>query len=97
MVVWSPWWADSGPYWMLYNREAPETANLVGVFAGRGSRALGAVSSGTGVYTLPGAAGARTLTLPGQWQASDLLKREGNGWTLTYAGGEPLTITLKKR
>lgn len=70
MVVWSPWWAGSGQYWMLYNREAPETANLVGIFAGRASRALGAASSGTGIYTLPGADGAPAAGLTvtcGRW------------------------------
>ena len=53
MVVWNIWWAGSGPYWQMYNKEAPETANLVGIFTGRASRGTGTSIFGTGIFTRP--------------------------------------------
>jgi len=53
MAVWDPWIFDSGWYWQFYNAQAPDTANLVGIFAGPPSRALGAVASGVGLFTKP--------------------------------------------
>jgi len=55
MSVWDPWAADTGWYWQLFDEQAPAHANLLGIFAGRASRALGAAFSGVGIYTsLPG-------------------------------------------
>jgi len=53
MAVWDPWAVDSGWYWMMYDAKAEESRNLLGIFAGRASRALGAASSGAGFYTGP--------------------------------------------
>jgi len=53
MCVWDPWCFDSGWYWQAFNRDAPESANLVGIFAGSASRALGAHMSGVGISTAP--------------------------------------------
>ena len=51
MSVWDPWAFDSGWYWQMFDVRAPANANLVGIFAGRPSRALGAAFSGVGIYT----------------------------------------------
>jgi len=53
MAVWDPWVFDSGWYWQLYNAPAGGGANLVAIFAGPASRALGAGMSGAGIFTLP--------------------------------------------
>jgi len=55
MAVWNPWIYDGGWYWQFFDAGAPATANLVGIFAGRASWALGAANSGTGLFTLPAA------------------------------------------
>ncbi len=54
MAVWDPWVFDSGWYWQMFDGRAPASANLLGIFAGRASRALGAAFSGVGIYTRPG-------------------------------------------
>jgi len=54
MALWNPWVTDSGWYWQLYDKDAPDAANLVGIFAGRASRLIGAGNSGPGVWTAPG-------------------------------------------
>jgi hypothetical protein len=59
MVVWNIWWAGSGPYWQLYNKDAPETANLVGIFTGRASRGTGTSVFGAGIFTRPPEGGSQ--------------------------------------
>ncbi len=54
MAVWDPWVYDSGWYWQLYNTKAGPNANLLGIFAGPASRAIGAANSGAGIVTAPG-------------------------------------------
>ena len=54
MAVWDPWVYDSGWYWTLYNTKAPPAANLLGIFAGPVSQAIGAANSGAGISTQPG-------------------------------------------
>lgn len=53
MAVWDPWIFDSGWYWQLYNAQAPGTADQLGIFAGRPTRAIGAASSGVSVFSRP--------------------------------------------
>jgi hypothetical protein len=53
MAVWDPWIFDSGWYWQIYNSEAPPDSNVLGIFAGRASRALGAANSGVHIFTAP--------------------------------------------
>ncbi len=53
MARWDPWCFDTGWYWQLFNRDAPESANVIGIFAGPASRALGAHMSGVGIHTGP--------------------------------------------
>jgi|GEM_PF-807611 len=53
LTVWDPWAFGTGWYWQAYNAGAGEQANLVGLFAGQSSRALGAAMSGVGIFTLP--------------------------------------------
>jgi hypothetical protein len=53
MAVWDPWVYDSGWYWQLYDAHAAADANLIGIFAGRASRAIGAANSGVSVFTAP--------------------------------------------
>ncbi len=53
MSVWDPWAFDTGWYWQMYDAQAAPNSNLVGIFAGKASRALGAGFSGTGLYTRP--------------------------------------------
>ena len=57
LVVWNPWASGTGWYWMFTNREAPESANLLGIFTGRASRALDPLNSGVGLFTRPAPAG----------------------------------------
>ncbi len=57
MTVWNPWGIGTGQYWMLYNKDATDTANMLGIFAGSASRALGATNCGTGIYTTPAVGG----------------------------------------
>ena len=54
MAVWDPWVYDSGWYWQLYNTKAAPDANLLGIFAGPASRAIGAAHNGAGIFTAPG-------------------------------------------
>ena len=53
MAVWDPWIYDSGWYWQLYNATAGPDANLLGIFAGPASRAIGAAHNGAGIFTAP--------------------------------------------
>lgn len=53
MVVWSMWWSCSGPYWQIYNKDAPDSANLIGIFTGQASRGTGTSVFGTGLFTEP--------------------------------------------
>jgi hypothetical protein len=53
MAVWDPWVYDSGWYWQLYNSKAGLDSNLLGIFAGRASEAIGAANSGPGISTTP--------------------------------------------
>jgi len=54
MAVWDPWVYDSGWYWQLYSTKAAPDANLLGIFAGPASRAIGAAHNGAGIFTAPG-------------------------------------------
>jgi hypothetical protein len=54
MAVWDPWVYDSGWYWQLYNTAAGPDANLLGIFAGPASEAIGAAHNGAGIFTAPG-------------------------------------------
>jgi len=56
MAVWDPWVYDSGWYWQLYNVKAGPSANLLGIFAGPASQAIGAAHNGAGIFTAPGPA-----------------------------------------
>jgi hypothetical protein len=53
MAVWDPWIFDSGWYWQLYNSAANDNSNLVSIFSGPASRAIGPGASGAGIFTLP--------------------------------------------
>jgi hypothetical protein len=59
VAVWDPWIVNGGWYWQLYDSGGPPEANLLGVFAGRASRALGARESGLRVYAEPRGTGRR--------------------------------------
>ena len=51
MAIWDPWVYDSGWYWMLYDAKAAESADVLGFFAGRASRACGCGTSGVSLTT----------------------------------------------
>jgi hypothetical protein len=51
MAVWDPWVYDSGWYWQAYDKDGGPESGLVGLFAGRASRAVWAGNSGAGFYT----------------------------------------------
>jgi len=53
MARWDPWCFDTGWYWQLFKRDAPESAPMIGIFAGPASRLLGAHMSGVGIFTRP--------------------------------------------
>ena len=59
LARWDPWIYDSGWYWQWYNTQDGSDGPLLGVFAGRASRALGAAWSGVQVITRPAASRAR--------------------------------------
>lgn len=50
MAVWDPWVSNSGWYWQLYDAQGGNP-NLLGLFAGPASRALGVGASGVSVFT----------------------------------------------
>ncbi len=58
MCVWDPWCFDSGWYWQAYDANADEKSNLLGIFAGPASKALGAGFSAVGFWTAPEKEGA---------------------------------------
>lgn len=51
LALWDPWVVNGGWYWEMYDATAGPSAPVVGIFAGRASRALGAHASGPGFYT----------------------------------------------
>src|SRR4029077_17182674 len=53
LAVWDPWISNGGWYWQLFNSAAPDTSNLVSIFAGPVSRALSPGMSGACIFTLP--------------------------------------------
>src|SRR5579862_9222229 len=53
MAVWDPWVFDSGWYWQLSNSKGDANSNLLGIFAGRTSDAIGAAHNGPGIFTAP--------------------------------------------
>lgn len=57
LLPWDLWAVNGGWYWLLYNAQAPAAAPVVGLFAGRASRALGIFDSGPAVFSNGGAAG----------------------------------------
>jgi len=57
MAAWDPWSSNTGWYWMLYNKAAAASSPVVGVFAGRASRAIGVADTGPGVFIHPASAG----------------------------------------
>ena len=57
LARWDPWIYDSGWYWQWYNTQDGSDGPLLGIFAGRASRALGAAWSGVQVITRPAADG----------------------------------------
>ncbi|MHB9133682.1 MAG: hypothetical protein ACYDBB_21675 [Armatimonadota bacterium] len=54
IAVWNPWVVDSGWLWQMYNADGAANSNLLGIYAGRTSRAFGARYSGMNVATAPG-------------------------------------------
>ncbi|HUT37321.1 MAG TPA: hypothetical protein VNE39_27815 [Planctomycetota bacterium] len=58
MALWDPWATNSGRYWQMFSSKASGASPLVGIFAGRASRAIGAPLSGPGFYTSTSAGGA---------------------------------------
>ncbi|MHB9131237.1 MAG: hypothetical protein ACYDBB_09135 [Armatimonadota bacterium] len=50
---WNPWAGDSGWYTMLYGKDAGLNANVVGLFHGRPSRAIGLTGTTAGFFTRP--------------------------------------------
>lgn len=53
MAAWDPWAVDTGWYWQMYNAKAGENGRLLGIFAGRASRALDPGFSGVSLLTMP--------------------------------------------
>ncbi len=86
IALWYPWIVDGGWYDMFYNREAGAEGNVLGIFAGRPSRALGAQRSGVGFFTRAGDATARragvTVNLAPQPITGSDLPRTRFGWGL---------------
>jgi hypothetical protein len=59
LSLWYPWAEDGGWYDMLYNSAGGSQGNVLGVFSGRASRALGAARSGVGFFTTAGTEATR--------------------------------------
>jgi len=96
MAVWDPWVFDSGWYWQAFDAAAAADGNLLGIFAGRASRAIGAHFSGVGLYTLPAPEGGQPqagLTVQSHRRGADgrVARRSRWQWGL-FAGvkGEDL-------
>jgi hypothetical protein len=53
LSIWDRWAANTGWYWQLFDTKAANNSNLVGIFAGRASRALSPGMSGAWIYTRP--------------------------------------------
>jgi len=53
LARWDPWIYDSGWYWQMHNRDDGQAGPLLGIFAGRASRVLGAAGSGARLFTRP--------------------------------------------
>jgi hypothetical protein len=51
LTQWNPWARDTGWYWLLYNAQASDAANVVGMFHGRASRVRYAGHSGPRAFT----------------------------------------------
>ena len=82
MAIWDPWAANTGWYWQLFDRTAGERANIIGIFAGRASRALSPGMSGVWIYSLETlrplaypslatAAGPMHTSIPGRASSGD--------------------------
>jgi len=52
------------------------------------------LSAGNVIITAHGAAGTRTIQLPGSWQPVAPLTLQGGSFSLNYSGGDPLRIVL---
>jgi hypothetical protein len=99
LAVWDPWIADGGWYWQLYDSRGGPGANVLGVFAGRASRALGAAASGARVvcWRVPGSRPATGILVELARRAADgrAFPRVRVSWGL-FAGrqGEDLRAPL---
>ena len=85
MAVWDPWVYDSGWYWQLYNSRAPAAANLLGIFAGRASVALGDDNNGAGIFTGPGPAAALTIEIHRRGPDARVFPRVRFAWSIFVA------------
>jgi len=96
IALWYPWVVDGGWYDMFYNRSAGPDGHVLGLFAGRSSRALGAQRSGVGFYTKAGDPAARqagvTICLSPQTVAGSPLPRTRFGWGL-FVGQKITALT----
>ena len=52
---WHPWAINGGRYWQMLNTKADAKGNVVGIFAAKAGRALGAGSNGPGFWLKPAA------------------------------------------
>jgi hypothetical protein len=53
IAAWDPWAVDTGWYWQMYNARAGNDGALLGIFAGRASRALDTGFTGVSLLTMP--------------------------------------------
>lgn len=94
--LWYPWAVDGGWYDMFYNASAGPEGNVLGLFAGRASRALGAQRSGVGFFTKAGDQTTRragiTVTLDPQAVAGAALPRARFSWGL-FVGRKDTALT----
>ena len=53
LPLWNPWSVDSGWHWQLYDSAGGNTSNMLALFAGPASRAIGAGFSGAAFFSAP--------------------------------------------
>jgi hypothetical protein len=87
LAVWNPWVSDSGWYWQLYNSQAASTANMVGIFAGPSSQAIGAANSGVNLFTAPEGVTDLVTQSDGAGGEHTLYQRGDHLWYLHFGPG----------
>lgn len=83
--IWDPWVVDSGWYWQFYRQEAPPSADLAGLFAGRASRAVAPSASGVRLSTRPMGVEDFDSAMDGSGRLHVAYESDGETWYVPFA------------